>query len=92
MADQPKGIFKFDGTVNWPLLITLAAVALGAVGLGNKLVGQVDTLTGLVGEQAIEFKKMREDMTGIRLDMAKQDGIRSMVQDHEGRIRALEAR
>lgn len=89
---EPRPLFKFDGTVNWPLLITVALIVLGAIGFGNKLVGQVDTLTTLVGGQAEEFKKMREDVNGIRLDMAKADNVRNMVVDHEARIRALEAK
>lgn len=90
--------FKFDGTINWPILFLAGGTIVGAIGFGNTVVNQMDKIQATMAEQkeaasdqAKEVKGLRETVDQIRLDMAKQDGMRSMVMDHESRLRNLEA-
>lgn len=86
------GWLKFDGTVNWPLILTLLLTVGGAIGFGNKIVGQIDGLDKTMNTYSQEFKGLKESVDNIRLDMAKQEGMRTSIADHETRIRALELR
>lgn len=93
----PSRFLKFDNTVNWPFILTLGAIVVGAIGFGNTVVNQIGSIQVSLQEQKVadtqqtqEVKGLRESIDNIRLDMAKQDGMRSMVIDHESRIRALE--
>lgn len=92
-----SGKLKFDGTINWPFVLTLFTVILGAAGFFNTLIGQIGDVQITLQQQKVsadeqtkEVKGLKESMDNIRLDMAKQDGMRSMVSDHEVRLRALE--
>lgn len=91
--DNPlSGRLKFDGTINWPFVVFCGTLVLGAIGFGNKVVGQIDSVQATMVSQSQEVKGMKESIDNIRLDMAKQDGMRNMVIDHESRIRALESK
>jgi hypothetical protein len=97
--EKPSSRLRFDGTINWPFVVTLLLIGGGAVGFGNKLVGQIDTVNlalieqkNAADKQVTEVKNLTDSVNNIRLDLAKQDGVRNVVTDHEARIRALENR
>jgi hypothetical protein len=87
-----KPLFKFDGTINWPFLLTAGLVFLGAIGFGNKLVGQIDSLQGTFQSYQMELKDLKNSVDAIRLDMAARAATERKVDDHEMRLRALELR
>lgn len=88
----PTGRLKFDGTINWPFVVFCGTLLLGAIGFGNKVVNQIDSVQITMANQAQEVKGLRESVDSIRLDMAKADGMRTTVADHEIRLRALESK
>lgn len=93
-VNEPK--VRWDGTISLGTIIAMIGIAVpvvaGSVTVVNQVAGiqrdmQVSSL------KSDERLKNLEDITQqIRLDMAKQDGLRSQVQDHEARIRQLENR
>ena len=89
---EPKQFWKFDGTVNWPIIFAVAAAMLAAVGFGNKLLGQIDQLHSTFEGYQVELKDLRKSVDSIRLDLAERAATEKAVQDHEMRIRALELR
>ena len=92
MAAPEQKWFRFDGTINWPLLITVSVIVFGAIGFGNKLVGQIDSLQLTFEGYQTELKDLRKSVDSIRLDLAERAATEKAVQDHEMRIRALELR
>jgi len=88
----PTARLKFDGTINWPFVVFCATLVLSAIGFGNRLIGQIDAVQTSMTNLSPEVKSLRESVDNIRLDMAKSEGMRNMVLDHETRIRALEAK
>ena len=87
---EPKPFFKFDGTINWPFLVTIGLILFAAIGFGNKLVGQIDGLQNTFEGYQDELKDLRKSVDSIRLDLASRAATEKAVQDHEMRIRALE--
>lgn len=92
MAAHEKSWFKFDGTINWPFLVVVASIVVGAIGFGNKIVGQIDNLNVTMAANSNEFKALKQSVDDLRLEMVKQESTRATVSDHEARIRALELR
>lgn len=92
MASPEKSWFKFDGTINWPFLVVVASIVIGAIGFGNKIVGQIDNLNVTMASNSNEFKALKQSVDDLRLEMVKQESTRATVSDHEARIRALELR
>jgi len=99
VSDDQKtsGRLRFDGTVNWPFVVTLCAIVVGAIGFGNTVVNQISSVQVTLQEQKAadleqtrEVKGLKESIDNIRIDLAKQDGIRTMILDHEARLRAIE--
>lgn len=90
--EKPSSRIRFDGTINWPFIILCGSIVLGAIGFGNRVVSQVDSVLIMQEKQTQKVDKLTESVDNIRLDLAKQDGLRQKVEDHEVRIRALEAK
>jgi hypothetical protein len=89
---EPKPFWKFDGTVNWPILFAVIGLLFAAAGFGNKLLGQIDNLHNTFEGYQVELKDLRKSVDSIRLDLAERAATEKAVQDHEMRIRALELR
>lgn len=87
---SPK--LRFDGTVNWTVVIAVIGALVGTIGFGNQLFSRIDSVQEAMLTQAGEVKELKESVDNIRLDLASKDGLQKMVQDHEARIRSLEAK
>ena len=100
--DGNRGI-RWEGTVTPGTIVALLGIAapliVGGITALNRIGAMSEKVTAInqtVFEQGNRFdsrlKNVEEGQNNLRLDLAKQDGMRSMVIDHESRIRALEAR
>lgn len=87
---EPKSWLKFDGTINWPFVLAAIVFIGGAIGFGNKVVGQIDNLDATLRNSQQEFKDLKGAVDAIRLDMAARSATEKVVADHEIRIRTLE--
>lgn len=91
---ERSGGVRWDGTISLGTMLTAAIVAVSVIGGAAVAVNRIEGIQSTVALQGDKFDKrlqsLEETTSNIRLDMAKQDGIRAMVADHESRIRSLE--
>ena len=94
MSDGNGSRVRWDGTISLGTMLTAAIVAVSVIGGAAVAVNRIEGIQSTVAAQGDKFDRRLqslEETTGnIRLDMAKQDGIRAMVADHEARLRVLE--
>mgnify|MGYP000844803618 CR=1 FL=1 len=91
---EPK--VRWDGTISLGSIIAMIGIAAPVVVASITVVNKVDSIQHDMKESNSKtdgrLQNLEEITQQIRLDMAKQDGVRMQVQDHEARIRQLENR
>jgi len=87
---------KWDGTVSAGSIIAAIAIMVPVVGTGYVAVREIADIQRTMEEQGVKFDerlgKVETAIGDIRTDLAVKDGVVSMVNDHEQRIRELERR
>lgn len=90
------GGFKWDGTISLGSIIAAVIIIIPLIGGAYVTVNQVAGIQTTMDKQGEKFDtrlKAVEDRIGdIQLEMAKADGFRAKVDDHEARLRRTEQR
>lgn len=86
--DNPKAVFKWDGTVNIPTLIAFCTVALAVVAWAHNMSVTATTSTNSIVKIEATMDKVVDKLGALERQNVINEEIRKQVQDHESRLRA----